>query len=64
MVLGRLRRLGRRVSRRSGGVLRRAARDGEIHPLPEKVGRTYYVREDARRITGAPESLVDRLRAA
>jgi hypothetical protein len=45
-------------------VLRRWARDGEIHPMPEKVGKTYYVREDARRLTGAPTSLVDRLRAA
>lgn len=45
-------------------VLRRWVRDGEIHPMPEKVGRSYYVREDARRITTAPMSLVDRLTAA
>ena len=45
-------------------ILRRWARDGEISPMPEKVGKSYYVREDARRMTGAPVSLVDRLRAA
>jgi predicted site-specific integrase-resolvase len=45
-------------------TLRRWCRDGEISPMPEKVGKTYYVREDARRMTGAPLSLVDRLRAA
>lgn len=48
----------------SAWTLRRWARDGEIHPMPEKVGRTYYVREDARRITAPVTSLVDRLRAA
>lgn len=42
-------------------VLRRWARDGELHPRPEKVGRTYYVASDARRLTGAPRSLVERL---
>ncbi len=45
-------------------VLRRWARDGEIHPMPEKVGKHYYVREDARRITAPALSLVDRLGAA
>jgi hypothetical protein len=45
-------------------VLRRWARDGELFPAPEKVGRTYYVREDARRITAPAMSLVDRLKAA
>lgn len=48
----------------SAWTLRRWARDGEIHPMPEKVGRTYYVREDARRLTAAPLSLVERLRSA
>ncbi len=32
-------------------VLRKWCRDGEIHPLPEKVGREWYVDENARRIT-------------
>jgi predicted site-specific integrase-resolvase len=30
-------------------VLRRWCRDGEISPQPERVGRDWYVREDARR---------------
>ena len=41
-------------------VLRRWAREGQIWPAPEKVGKSYYVREDARRQT-AHQSLVDRL---
>ncbi len=45
-------------------VLRRWARDGEIHPMPEKVGRTYYVNHDARRFTGSPVSLVERMQAS
>lgn len=44
-------------------TLRRWARDGEIHPMPEKVGKFYYVREDARRLTGAADDLVSRLQA-
>ena len=44
----------------SAWVLRQWARQGEIYPPPEKVGRSYYVREDARRQCGAP-SLVERL---
>ena len=42
-------------------VLRQWARQGQIYPSPERVGRTYYVREDARRQTGERASLVDRL---
>lgn len=34
-------------------VLRKWCRNGEIHPAPEKVGREWYVDENARRITGA-----------
>jgi len=51
-------------------MLRKWARDGEISPPPEKVGKSYYVREDARRgaeVSNEPParvSLVDRLRAA
>lgn len=51
-------------------VLRRWVRDGEIYPPAELVGRTYYVDENARRMTetdaaGTPTgTLVDRLRAA
>jgi Excisionase-like protein len=42
-------------------VLRQWARQGEIWPAPEKVGRSYYVREDARRQTTERASLVSRL---
>lgn len=35
----------------SDWVLRKWARDGEIHPAPEKVGRDWYVDEKASRIT-------------
>ena len=42
-------------------VLRQWARQGEIYPPPERVGRSYYVREDARRQTEARPSLVSRL---
>ena len=45
-------------------VLRRWCRDGEITPAPERVGREWYVREDARRVTAPASSLVQRLRAA
>jgi hypothetical protein len=44
-------------------VLRRWARDGEISPMPERVGREWYVAADARRLTGA-RSLVERLQTA
>lgn len=50
----------------SDWVLRKWARNGEIFPPPELVGKTYYVDENARRQvgdTGRP-SLVDRLTAA
>lgn len=33
-------------------VLRKWCRDGEIYPPPEKVGREWYVDEQARRVTG------------
>lgn len=47
-------------------VLRKWARDGEIHPAPEKAGRTWYVDEQAMRLTGSSsrQSLVERLRSA
>lgn len=48
-------------------TLRRWVREGQIHPVPELVGKTYYVEETARRIGGdaAPErpSLLDRVKA-
>jgi len=48
-------------------VLRKWAREGQIHPAPERVGREWFVEEAAKRLaTGATPrpSLVDRLRAA
>jgi Excisionase-like protein len=48
----------------SAWVLRKWAREGEIWPSPERVGRSYYVREDARRQTEARPSLVERLTGA
>lgn len=45
-------------------VLRRWARDGEIHPAPERVGRDWYVSETARRGPLPRLSLVDRLQSA
>ena len=45
-------------------VLRKWARAGEISPSPERVGKSYYVREDAQRIGQRPMTLLDRLRAA
>lgn len=53
-------------------TLRKWARDGNISPAPEKVGRDWYVDPNARRITYAEltghvepprSSLVDRIRA-
>lgn len=45
-------------------TLRRWARNGEIQPPPEKVGKAYYVRADAERV-GVPrpdyKPLVSRL---
>jgi hypothetical protein len=48
----------------SDWVLRRWCRDGEIVPAPERVGREWYVREDARRVSVATGALVARLRSA
>lgn len=42
-------------------VLRKWARQGEIFPPPERVGKGWYVREDARRQTDALPSLLERL---
>ena len=42
-------------------TLRKLARQGEIFPPPEKVGRDWYVFEDARRQTAGRPSLVSRL---
>jgi predicted site-specific integrase-resolvase len=46
-------------------TLRRWAREGELHPPPELVGKTYYIDENARRLS-IPEpkaTLVDRMKA-
>lgn len=53
----------------SAWVLRRWARDGELHPAPELVGKTYYIDETAKRLTAPPEaaprlSLVEQLQAS
>lgn len=53
----------------SAWVLRRWARDGELHPVPELVGKAYYIDENARRLTGAAVdaprlSLVEQLKAS
>jgi predicted site-specific integrase-resolvase len=49
-------------------VLRKWVREGQIHPTPELVGKTYYIEENARRLVpGAPAqrvSLVERIKAA
>jgi predicted site-specific integrase-resolvase len=47
----------------SDWTLRRIARDGQIYPPPEKVGREWYVDENAKRLTAARVSLVERLGA-
>lgn len=50
----------------SAWTLRRWARDGEIYPPPEKVGKTYYVEQSARRLSAGDQpagSLVERLKA-
>jgi predicted site-specific integrase-resolvase len=44
----------------SAWVLRRWTRDGELHPAPELVGKSYYIDENARRLT-APAADVPRL---
>jgi hypothetical protein len=47
-------------------TLRRWVREGELHPAPEMVGNTYYIDQNARRLTAASlphGSLVDRLKA-
>jgi len=46
-------------------VLARWRREGQIFPAPERVGREWYVPEDARRLIGsAPATtLLDRLKA-
>lgn len=33
-------------------VLRKWCREGQIYPAPEKVGREWYVDENARRLSG------------
>ena len=46
-------------------TLRRWARDGEIWPAPEKVGKAWYVDESASRMAhAAPASLLQRLASA
>lgn len=48
----------------SAWVLRQWVRRGEILPVPELVGKGYYVEPTARRITAPVVSLVERLRNA
>lgn len=48
-------------------TLRRWVRHGELYPGAELVGKTYYIDERAKRLTGAPEprkSLVEQLEEA
>lgn len=45
-------------------TLRRWARDGEIIPVPEKVGKFYYCDEHAERLGSDAPSLVDRIKQA
>lgn len=54
-------------------TLRRWAREHELHPAPELVGKTYYIDENARRLSAPPDvrpsaapkpTLVERLKAA
>jgi predicted site-specific integrase-resolvase len=44
-------------------TLRRWAREGEIVPQAELVGKEYYVDENARRLSVPAPSLVERLSA-
>jgi len=44
-------------------TLRRWAREGEIVPQPELVGKAYYVDENARRLSVPEPTLVERLSA-
>lgn len=49
----------------SAWVLRKWVRHGEIYPVPELVGKTYYVEQNATRgQDGARPSLVERLKRA
>lgn len=48
----------------SAWVLRQWVRKGEIIPVPELVGKAYYVEPSAKRITAPAVSLVERLKAA
>lgn len=49
----------------SAFTLRRWAREGLICPMPEKVGKSYYVEESARVLTkNGAGSLIDRIMAA
>ena len=47
----------------SAWTLRRLANKGKFYPPAEKFGRTYYVDENARLLSAAPVSLVERMRA-
>lgn len=42
-------------------TLRRWAREGEIVPAPELVGKAYYVEEKAERLNTRPQTLLDRI---
>lgn len=45
-------------------MLRKWARDGELHPAPVWVGKRLMIERTARRLTNARPTLVERLRAA
>lgn len=48
----------------SAFILAKWHRSGELQPAPERVGKEWYIDENARRIAaGQRVSLVDRLRA-
>ncbi len=48
----------------SSWVLGKWRREGQIHPAPERVGREWFVPEDARRLVNTLPSLADRLKRA
>ena len=45
-------------------TLRAMARAGKISPSPVKIGKAYYVEQDAEVVSTARRTLVQRLRAA
>jgi hypothetical protein len=50
----------------SAWVIRQWVRKGEIYPAPELVGKSYYVAENARRLTGnmsSEDTLIAKMQA-